>query len=155
MALEPFERARESRLQRAGQRIVTSWARRYTRRVDPGVAERRNAEVAFELWEFAMAKDQYGWSGPRAGIALAYRTVLGMPRDLAWQRDALRTGHPAHASVELMSPRRRPRVWVPLVFGHTFDQTNGAIAPERALPHDRSQGSLGAAGNTFGMQGGF
>jgi hypothetical protein len=155
MALEPSERTRDSRLHRAGQRVVTSWARRYTRRVDPRLAERRTSEVEFELWEFAMAKDQYGWSGPRAGAALAWRTVLGMPRDLGWRSDALRTGRPVPAPVRLMSKRRRPRVWIPLVYGHTFDQTNGFIEPERALPHDPSRGSMGAAGNAFGMQGGF
>src|ERR1700712_2278323 len=105
MALEPSERTRDSRLHRTGQRVVTSWAQRYTRRVDPRLAERRTSEVEFELWEFAMAKDQYGWSGPRAGLALTWRTVLGMSRDLGWRREALRTGRPFSAPVRLLSRR--------------------------------------------------
>jgi hypothetical protein len=136
-------------------RAVESWARRYTRRVDPRLAERREAEVAFELWEFEMARDRYRWSGPRSGLALVFRTLRGMPRDLSWRRVALQDGLPQYAPVTLLSRRRRPRVWIPLQLGHTFDQTNGAIEPERAMPYNGPHGSLGAAGNAFGMQGGF
>jgi hypothetical protein len=102
-----------------------------------------------------MAKDRYGWSGPRAGCSLILRTVLGIRRDLEWRRAAIETGMPLLAPVRLISRRRRPRVWIPLQYGHTFDQTNGAIDPETALPYERSRGSFGAAGNAFGAQGGF
>lgn len=155
MAPVPAERARVSRFHRSGVRAVESWARRYTRRVDPRLADGRQGEVAFELWEFELAKERYRWSGVRSGLALLYRTVRGVPRDLAWRRTALDDGLARYAPVTLLSRRRRPRVWVPLQFGHTFDQTNGAIEPERALPYTDPRGSMGAAGNAFGVQGGF
>jgi hypothetical protein len=155
MAQEPLPRPRSSRIHEAGVRFVTSWAQRYTRRVDPRLAEHRRAEVEFELWECAMAKDHYGWSGPRAGTALVLRTLLGVRRDLEWRRTAIETGMSLLVPVRLLSRRRRPRVWIPLQHGHTFDQTNGAIDAEQALPYERSRGSLGAAGNAFGAQGGF
>jgi hypothetical protein len=155
MAQESLRRPRTSRIHHAGVRFVTSWADRYTRRVDPRLAEHRQAEVAFELWECAMAKDRYGWSGPRAGCSLVLRTLLGMRRDLEWRRVAIETGMTLLSPVRLMSRRRRPRVWIPLQHGHTFDQTNGAIDAEHALPYERPSRSFGAAGNAFGAQGGF
>jgi hypothetical protein len=155
MAQESVQRPRSSRIHDAGVRFVTSWARVYTRRVDPRLAEDRQAEVAFELWECAMAKDRYGWSGPRAGCSLVLRTVLGVRRDLEWRRTAIETGVPLLAPVRLISRRRRPRIWIPLQLGHTFDQTNGAIEAEQALPYYGSSGTFGAAGNAFGAQGGF
>jgi hypothetical protein len=155
MTQEFLQRPRASRVHDAGVRFVMSWAERYTRRVDPRLAEYRQAEVAFELWECAMAKDRYGWSGPRAGCSLVLRTLLGMRRDLEWRRAAMETGMALLAPVRLMSRRRRPRVWIPLQLGHTFDQTNGAIDAEQALPFERSSRSFGAAGNAFGAQGGF
>ena len=155
MAQEPLQRPRRSRIHDAGVRFATSWARRYTQRVPPRLAERRQDEVAFELWEFEIARDRYRWSGPRAGCSLVVRTVLGARRDLVWRRAAQETGLPLLAPVRLMSRRRRPRIWVPLQLGHTFDQTNGAIDAEQALPYERPSRSFGAAGNAFGAQGGF
>jgi len=155
MAQEPLQRPRRSRVHDAGVRFATSWAQRYTRRLPPRLAEQRQAEVAFELWECAIARDRYGWTGPRAGSSLILRTVLGVRRDLGWRRAAIETGTPILAPVRLLSRRRRPRVWIPLQLGHTFDQTNGAIDAEQALPYERWSGSFGAAGNAFGAQGGF
>lgn len=155
MAQEPLRRPRASRINDAGVRFVTWWSRRYTGRVEPRLAAHRRAEVEFELWEFALARDRYRWSGPRAGCSLVVRTVLGAHRDLAWRRRALDTGMTLLAPVRLMSRRRRPRVWIPLQLGHTFDQTNGWIDAEQALPYERPSRSFGAAGNAFGAQGGF
>ena len=155
MTQESLRRPRNSRIHDTGVRFAMSWTDRYTRRIDPRLAERRRAEVTFELWEFEIARDRYRWSGPRSGCSLILRTVLGARRDLVWRRAAMETGLPLLAPVRLMSRRRRPRVWVPLQLGHTFDQTNGAIDAEKALPYERPSRSFGAAGNAFGAQGGF
>src|SRR5206468_11287603 len=128
----------------------------YTRRVDPGIADERESEVEFELWEFGIAAEQHRWSGPRAAVTLTMHTISGMPRDRSWRAVALREWRtPPAARVRLLSRRQRPRVWIPLQQGHVFDQTNGVIEPEKALPHESSRGTWGAAGNAFGIQGGF
>lgn len=149
-------RAGGSLAYRAGLRFVTWWLRLYTGRVDPRIADSREAEVTFELWEFAAVADRRRWSGAHAGTTLVARTVLGMPRDMSWRRAAVRDGIPPNgAPVRLVSRRRRVRFWVPICYGHTFDQTNGVIEPERAVAYERDSGSFGPAGNAFGIQGGF
>lgn len=155
MEQEALPLPRRSRIHDAGVGFATSWARRYTRGVPPRLAECREEEVSFELWECAIAKDRYGWTGPRAGCSLILRTLLGMHRDLMWRRAAIESGVALLAPVRLISRRRRPRVWIPLQLGHTFDQTNGWIDSEQAQPYEQSSRSFGAAGNAFGGQGGF
>ena len=141
-------RASSSGAYRAGARFSTWWLRCYTRRVDPRYTELRESEVAFELWEHGIAADDHGWSSLRATGALVMRTVAAMPRDWSWRRQALEDeGHPAVAVARLLSRRHRPHFWVPLQQGHIFDQTNGMIEPERALPHE--SGAFGSsAGNS-------
>ncbi len=145
-----------SRAFRTAARLTTWWVRHYTRTVDPRIADDRASEVEFELWEFGMAAQQHHWSGPRAAVTLTLRTLGGMPRDRAWRALALREWRtPSAPPVRLLSRRQRTRVWIPLQQGHVFDQTNGVIEPEKALPHERARGVWGAAGNAFGIQGGF
>ena len=156
--MEPEEeagRASASRVYRASTRLATAWLGRYTQDVDPRYARERTADVEFELWEHALVADRR-WSPAQAAVALALRTAAGMPRDLSW-RHAVRAGvSPARsAPVHLLSRRDRPRFWVPLQQGHVFDQTNGMIEAESALPYERPNDSFGAAGNTMGLQGGF
>jgi hypothetical protein len=139
-------RASSSGAYRAGVRLSTWWLRHYTRRVDPRYAELRESELAFELWEHGMAADGHGWSAARATAGLVARTVLGAPRDWSWRRRALdESGYPAVPITRLLGRRHRPRFWVPLQQGHIFDQTNGMIEPEKALPFE--SGPLGRAGN--------
>jgi hypothetical protein len=148
-------RASSSRAYRAALRFATWWLRRYTRGVDPRFAADRESEVMFELWEHAIATDQH-WSATHAAASLALRTAAGIPRDWSWRRTALRDGDaPALLPVRPLIRRGRRRFWVPLQDGHVFDQTNGMIEPEKALPHEPGNDSLGAAGNAFGVQGGF
>ena len=130
-----------------GVRLSTWWLNQYTTGIDPRYATLRGSEVTFELWEHAIAADERGWTAFRATTGLVTRTVLGMPRDLSWRRLALQgAGHPAIPVARLLGRRQRPHFWVPLQQGHIFDQTNGMIAPERALPFER--GPLGTAGNS-------
>src|SRR3954453_9720762 len=132
---------------RAGLRLSNWWLRRYTKDVDPRYTELRGSEVTFELWEHAIAVDERAWTPFRAMTGLVSRTVLGVPRDLTWRRLALEgAGHPAIPVARLLGRRHRSHFWVPLQQGHIFDQTNGMIEPERALPYER--GPLGGAGNS-------
>lgn len=140
-------RASSSSAYRTGVRFSTWWLRCYTRRVDPRYTELRESEVTFELWEHGIAADEHGWSSLRATAALVTRSVAAMPRDWTWRRQALESeGHPAIPVVRLLGRRHRPHFWVPLQQGHIFDQTNGMIEPEQALPHD--SGAFGSAGNS-------
>ena len=140
-------RASFSGAYRAGARFSTWWLRCYTRRVDPRYTELRESEVAFELWEHGIAADEHAWSAARATVTLVTRTVAAMPRDWSWRRRALLDdGHPAVPVVRLLGRRHRPHFWVPLQQGHIFDQTNGMIEAEQALPFER--GAFGQAGNS-------
>lgn len=148
-------RASSSRVYQVGSRFATAWLGLYTRSVDPRYASDRSAAVEFELWEHAMVADGR-WSATRAAVSLVLRTAAGMPRDLAWRhavRAELAPG--SRPPVHLLARRNRQRFWVPLQAGHVFDQTNGMIEPEQALPYERPNDSFGAAGNAFGLQGGF
>ena len=148
-------RASSSRAYQVGTRLATTWLGLYTRSIDPRSASDRASAVQFELWEHALVADQR-WSPAHAAMSLVFWTAAGAPRDLSW-RHAVRAERspaalpPAH----LLARRNRQRFWVPLQAGHIFDQTNGLIEPEKALPYERSDTSLGAAGNAFGIQGGF
>ncbi len=141
-------RASSSSAYRTAVRFSMWWLRAYTRSVHPRYTQLRESEVTFELWEHGMAADEHGWSSARATVALVTRTVAGMPRDRSWRRQALEDeGHPSVPAVRLLGRRHRPHFWVPLQQGHIFDQTNGMIEPERALPYD--SGAFGSsAGNS-------
>jgi hypothetical protein len=139
-------RASSSSAYRAGVRFATWWLHTYTRGVDPRFAELRESEVTIELWEHGIAADERGWSALRAAAGLLLRTLAAMRRDRSWRRAALvGVGHPAIPAVRLLGRRHRPHFWVPLQQGHVFDQTNGMIESETALPYER--GTFGRAGN--------
>jgi hypothetical protein len=151
-------RASSSRAYKVGTRLATTWLGLYTRSIDPRAASERASAVEFELWEHALVADQR-WSPAHAAVSLVLRSAAGVPRDLSWQH-AVRAERFAAAPppAHLLARRNRQRFWVPLQAGHIFDQANGMIEPEKALPYERSDGSdgsFGAAGNAFGLQGGF
>lgn len=148
-------RASTSGLYRAGARLATWWVGRYTSGVDPRFAATRQSEVAFELWEHGIAADEHRWSAARATGGLIARTLAGASRDWWWRRRALvGAWYPAARPVRLIGRRHRQHFWVPLQQGHVFDQTNGMISPEQAIPHDPGTGAFGTSGRTFGMPSG-
>jgi hypothetical protein len=136
-------RASTSASYRAALRFATWWLRRYTRGVDPRIAEDREAEAAIELWEHADVADTANWSGPHAAATLVVRTAAGMSRDWSWQRATIESGGPPPLSpIRLVSRRRRSHFWVPLQQGHVFDQANGMMEPEKALPYEGPGGTF-------------
>jgi hypothetical protein len=140
-------RASSSGAYRLGVRFATWWLRTYTRRVDPRFTERRESDLTIEIWEHGIAADERRWSPPRAAAGLLIRTVAGMAQDWSWRRSALDgVGNPAVPVAHLLGRRHRPHFWVPLQQGHIFDQTNGMIEAETALPYER--GTFGRAGNS-------
>jgi hypothetical protein len=148
-------RASTSGAYRAGARFATWWLARYTDGVDPRFAETRTSDVTIELWEHGIAADERGWSIARATGGLVVRTVVGAPHDWWWRRKAqVGVFYPAMPPVKLLGRRHRQHFWVPLQQGHIFDQTNGMIAPEQAIPFDPGTGAFGTSGRTFGMPSG-
>ena len=112
-------------------RLATGWLRLYTRGVDPEAAFERRVDVELELWEHAMAADQHAGAA-RASASLVLRTLAGVPQDLGWRREVraeplARVPRPVHQ----LARRHRQRLWVPLLGGHVFDQTNGMARPEQ------------------------
>ena len=126
-------RVSSSRVYRVATALVTTWLRRCARGVDPRFAADRTTAVQFELWERAYVADQR-WRPTGAAIGLVLRAAAGGPRDLTWRR-AVRSGEfpDMFPPVPLLSPRSRQRLWVPMQFGHVFDQTNGLAESEEAV----------------------
>lgn len=148
-------RASSSRTYGFGVRLMTGWLDLYTRRVDPRFRDERESATMFELWEHAIASDRARRSGPLAAADLVLRAAAATPRDVAW-RHAVLTGRGASAfQPARLLGRHRPHTRIPLQEGRPFDQTNGMIAPEQALPYEPRNDSFGAAGNVIGLQGGF
>ena len=119
-----------SRGYRACTRFATGWLRFYTRGLEPGAAFERMVDVELELWEHGMAVDRHS-TAIGACTSLVLRTLAGVPQDLRWRRDVraeplVRGAQPVHQLVR----RHRQRLWVPLLGGHVFDQTNGMARPE-------------------------
>jgi cytochrome b6-f complex iron-sulfur subunit len=95
--------------------VVLRWARTYTRRLPPGLAEERRNELASDLWEQQALATQDGTPAWQAATSILRRMVAGMPADLVWRRAALATVHgtsrtPVSVAPQLPPPRRdRPR----------------------------------------------
>jgi hypothetical protein len=69
--------------------VVTWWVARYTHRLPAEVAERRQAELASDLWEQRTYGRMVG--APTAAVALSIlrRMAAGMPADLRWRHRQL------------------------------------------------------------------
>ena len=63
--------------------LVLRWAEIYTRGLDPVAAGTRRDELASDVWEHAA-------HAPRAGAAILWRAIRGVPADLAWRHDERR-----------------------------------------------------------------
>ncbi|HEY7730851.1 MAG TPA: hypothetical protein VH950_08125 [Gaiellaceae bacterium] len=72
-------------------RLVRSWARLYTRGLDPDVRASRAAELDSDLWEQLSAEGD----SLRTQLAIVSRLLRGAADDLSWRRERTR-------------PRRRP-----------------------------------------------
>ena len=123
--------ASASRGYRACTRLATGWLRLYTRGVDPAAAFERTVDLELELWEHAMAADRRS-TAARASVSLVLRTLAGVPQDLVWRHE-VRMEPLAWVAppVQQLVRRHRQRLWVPLLGGHVFDQTNGMGRPEK------------------------
>jgi hypothetical protein len=85
--------------------LVAWWVSVYTRRLPPEVAERRQAELASDVWEQRAHAYQTGAPATLVALAILRRAVAGIPADLQW-----RHGQLAAARGTAPRPRRRPTV---------------------------------------------
>jgi hypothetical protein len=83
--------------------LVTWWVTVYTRRLPREAAQRRQAELASDLWEQRAHARQAGAPAPLVALAILRRASAGIPADLRWRRDRL-----AAARGTPHQPRRRP-----------------------------------------------
>ena len=69
--------------------VVTWWVARYTRRLPAEAAERRQAELASDLWEQRTYGRMVGASTAAVALSVLRRMVAGMPADLRWRHHQL------------------------------------------------------------------
>jgi hypothetical protein len=69
--------------------VVTWWVARYTRRLPAEAAERRQAELASDLWEQRTYGRMVGASTAAVALSILRRMAAGMPADLRWRHRQL------------------------------------------------------------------
>ena len=68
-------------------RLVTRWARIYTRGLLPGAAERRTGEIAADLHDHVEHERAQGAGERRIAFGIVSRMLRGLPADVAWRKD--------------------------------------------------------------------
>lgn len=69
--------------------LVAWWVAAYTRRLPAGVAERRQAEVASDLWEQRADGTASGTPAVAVALSILRRMAAGVPADLRWRHQQL------------------------------------------------------------------
>ena len=65
--------------------LVAWWVAIYSRRLPTQVAERRQAELASDLWEQRAWGQAVGAPAPAVALSILRRMTAGMPADLRWR----------------------------------------------------------------------
>jgi hypothetical protein len=96
---------------RAGA-LVTWWVATYSRHLPAEVAERRQAELASDLWEQRAWGQAMGAPAPAVALSILRRMAAGMPADLRWRHHQLAAtrGRPLVPG-ERPVLRTLPRTW--------------------------------------------
>jgi hypothetical protein len=77
---------------------VRWWVRRYTAGLDPAIRAARRAEIDSDLVEHERWRRDAGWPPARIARERVRRTLVGVPADIGWRRDRLRS-HVRHAGL--------------------------------------------------------
>lgn len=95
--------------------LVTWWTTVYTRRLPRQVAQRRQEELASDLWEQRAHARQAGAPALLVALAILRRAIAGIPADLQWRHNQLAAarGNPIRQQRQPMVASRR----------HTFART--------------------------------
>lgn len=92
----------------AGAQVCRWWVGRYTRACPPDVARPRAEEIESDLWEHCEDAKRRGVSRLGHDVDVFRRVLSGVPADLSWRREVLRS-RPRSSSegVPVMSRTRR------------------------------------------------
>ena len=80
-----------------GDRVCRWWVARYTRSCPVGIADERRAEIESDLWEHAHDARRRDASRAAHDVDVLRRVLSGVPADLSWRREVLRS-HPRSSS---------------------------------------------------------
>jgi hypothetical protein len=69
--------------------LVTWWVTTYSRHLPADVADRRQAELASDLWEQRAWAQAVGAPAPAVALSILRRMTAGMPADLRWRHHQL------------------------------------------------------------------
>lgn len=67
--------------------LVSWWVATYSRHLPAEVAERRQGELASDLWEQRAYGRAVGAPAPAVALSIRRRMTAGMPADLRWDND--------------------------------------------------------------------
>lgn len=88
-----------------GPRLCSVWTRCYTRRLSPEVREDRRAEIASDVWEQVRDASESNEGSFHLNASIVGRVLSGIPADLSWRRETLRSQRAAATGGTAMSPR--------------------------------------------------
>ena len=111
--------------------LVTWWVARYTRRLPVEAAERRQAELASDLWEQRTYGRMVGASTAAVALSILRRMTAGMPADLRWRQRQLAAtrGRPLGARGQPVLRTLARTWWLMLAALVTFEVAFGMAIP--------------------------
>jgi hypothetical protein len=74
-----------------GPRCCMAWTSQYTRRLPPQIAADRRAEIASDLFEHGHDSIRSKSTSMRHNLEVLGRVLVGIPHDLSWRREVLRS----------------------------------------------------------------
>ena len=78
-----------TRLHKIAPAVARAWVRLYTRGMPAELRDARREEIDADLWEHQQDARDNGASHAIVGVEIMLRTLLGIPDDLGWRREAL------------------------------------------------------------------
>ena len=112
--------------------LVSWWVATYSRHLPAEVAERRQGELASDLWEQRALGRAVGAPAPAVALSILRRMTAGMPADLRWRQRQLAAtrGRPLRARGQPVL-RTLARTWWLLLAGlvGTFEVAFGVAIP--------------------------
>ena len=82
-----------------GARTAGRWTRWYTAGLPGSVGTQRRAEIASDVADHRQTRLGDGWDDRRIARERLWRTVRGVPADLAWRSDVLAAGSRSHPAI--------------------------------------------------------
>jgi hypothetical protein len=119
--------------------LVSWWVATYSRHLPAEVAERRQGELASDLWEQRAYGRAVGAPAPAVALSILRRMTAGMPADLRWRQRQLAAtrGRPLGARGQPVL-RTLARTWWLMLAGlvGSFEVAFGVAIPEEGANFD-------------------